>query len=397
MTSIERSYASRLYPRLAVLALGLFVVGTNAFVIAGLLQQIAKTLGVRPSDVSYSITFYSLIVAILAPVMSITLARVSRTTLMAAGLLVVAAGTVIAASAPTLEVFTAGRIVAAFGGAALVPTATAAAAMMSSPERRGRAIGFVAAGFTASTAFGAPIGTALASVSSWRVPMYGIAGLAVLAALAVALFVRDVPLGAAASLRHRLAVLGNPRLLLGLAATLLAVCGFNIVYIFSGAIAAPATGGDGGVLAILLLAYGVAGILGNTIAGRLIDRFGSLRVGLIAIAVDALLLLALPFVVSNFGITAVLFALWGFAVNAGTLPLQHRLVQIDPATSAIALSWFSTALYAGIALAPVLGAEVLGLGNAEAVPVIGAVVTLLAAVAFGLGFVGRRAAALSAT
>ena len=37
MTSVERSYGTRLYPRLAVLALGLFVVATNAFVIAGLL------------------------------------------------------------------------------------------------------------------------------------------------------------------------------------------------------------------------------------------------------------------------------------------------------------------------------------------------------------------------
>jgi len=72
-------------------------------------------------------------------VISITMSRVSRATLMAAGLLLVAAGTVIAASAPTLEVFTLGRVVAAFGGAALVPTATAAAAMMASPERRGRA------------------------------------------------------------------------------------------------------------------------------------------------------------------------------------------------------------------------------------------------------------------
>ena len=34
----------------ALLALGLFVVGTNAFVIAGLLPDIASTLGVRPAD-----------------------------------------------------------------------------------------------------------------------------------------------------------------------------------------------------------------------------------------------------------------------------------------------------------------------------------------------------------
>ena len=136
MTSIEQSYAApRLYPRLTILTVGLFVVGTNAFVIAGLLPEIADSLGVHASDVSYAITFYALIVGILAPAVSITLSKVSRTTLMSVGLVLVGVGTVIAASAPTLELFILGRIVAAVGGAALVPTATAAAAMMATPDR----------------------------------------------------------------------------------------------------------------------------------------------------------------------------------------------------------------------------------------------------------------------
>src|ERR1700709_2450382 len=119
MTNVELSYSGRLYPRLAVLALGLFVVATNAFVIAGLLPNIAATFGVHPSDVSYSITWYAVIVAVAAPAISILLPRVSRTTLMALGLVLVAIGTVVAAASPTLLVFTLGRVIAAFGGAAL--------------------------------------------------------------------------------------------------------------------------------------------------------------------------------------------------------------------------------------------------------------------------------------
>jgi len=101
---------------------------------------------------------------------------------------------------------------------------------------------------------------------------------------------------------------------------------------------APATGGNGSLLALLLLIYGVSGILGNLIAGRLTDRFGSRRVGGVALAAMAVLLALIPFASSNLVAIAIVFCVWGVAVNAITLPVQHRLVEIDPATSAIALS-----------------------------------------------------------
>ncbi|MDF2442517.1 MAG: transporter, family, inner rane transport protein, partial [Subtercola sp.] len=136
MTNIEQSYSARRTGgwlpdgRLVLLAIGLFVVGTNAFVIAGLLPDIAATLGVGASEVSYSITAYAIVVAVAAPAVAMLLPRVSRTTLMAAGLVLIALGTVLAAASTTLPLFTAGRVLAALGGAALVPAATAAAASL---------------------------------------------------------------------------------------------------------------------------------------------------------------------------------------------------------------------------------------------------------------------------
>lgn len=245
MTSIEQSYAHRLTPRLAVLAVGLFVVATNAFVIAGLLPSIASSFDVSADQVSYSISYYAIVVAVAAPAISILLPRLSRTTLMATGTALVAVGTVIAAAAPGLEVFTAGRLVAAFGGAALVPAATAAAAALAPVERRGRAIAFVAVGFTAASAFGAPLGTALATVGGWRMPLFALAGLAVLVSVAIVFFVRGVPVGHAVSVRRRFATLADPRILLTLAAALLVFCGFNAVYIFSSAVTSQATGDTG--------------------------------------------------------------------------------------------------------------------------------------------------------
>ncbi len=392
MTSVEPSYTTgSLYSRWAVLAAGLFLVGTNAFVIAGVLPEIAHELHVTTADASYSITLYAIVVAVVAPAISILVPRWSRTRLMFVGLAVVAVGTVLAASAPDIVVFTIGRVVAALGGAALVPTATAAAAALAPANRRGQAIAFVGVGFTLSTAVGSPLGTAIAAATDWRIPLYGVAGLAVVLLPILALLVRGVPTAAPISLGRRFAVLKDSRILLPLVATLLVVAGFNIVYIFSAAV----TGFQGTPLAILLLVYGLFGVVGNMVAGPLTDRFGSRAIATVFFALEGAALLALVFLGGDFLPIVIVFAVWGISAFASVVPVQHRLVGVDQETAAVAISWFSTAMYVGIATAPLLGAAAIGTGDVALVPLIGAVVTALALVAFQLGFSLRRRRAAS--
>jgi DHA1 family inner membrane transport protein len=386
VTAIEQSYAPmrEIVLKLGILAFGLFVVGTNAFVIAGLLPQIASTLGVTPTDVSYSITFYALVVAVVAPVISITLARMSRSTLMASGLALIAVGTALAALSHDIELFTLGRMIAGAGGAALVPSATAAATAVVPPHRRGTAIAFVSAGFTLSTAVGAPLGTAIGSVGGWELPLWALAGLAVLLVPAVLVGVRGIPLSPPATFRRRLGALRDRPLVFTLLAGLLMFASFNSVYIFSSEITRTATGGSQGLLSILLFGYGIAGIVGNVISGPLTDRLGSRGFGLATLLIQLALLSLLPVLDGSFVGTLVLFIVWGVTAFASGVPLQHRLVEIDPANAGIALSWWATATYLGIAVAPLLGAGALA-ADVQLVPVVGAA---LAAVSIGLFLLG---------
>ncbi|MFC5501331.1 MFS transporter [Lysinimonas soli] len=392
MTDIEQSYAPmrQVLMKLGILAFGLFIVGTNAFVIAGLLPQIARALRVTPEVVSYSITFYALVVAIVAPTISILLSRVSRTILMASGLGLIAVGTALAAASTGIEAFTIGRMIAGIGGAALVPTATAAATALVPPARRGTAIAFVSAGFTLSTAIGAPLGTAIGASGGWELPLWALAGLSALLVPAVLLGVRDIPLSVPASLGRRLASLRDGRLTLTLFAGLFIFAAFNSVYIFSSSVTGTATDGDGTLLAALLFGYGLAGIVGNVFAGPLTDRLGARVFGTIALAVQVALLALLPLLDGSFLWTMVLFVVWGLTAFASAVPLQHRLVDIDPAKAGIALSWWASATYLGVAVAPLLGASALAIG-VPFVPVIGAVLAVVSLGLFQFGYRARRA------
>jgi DHA1 family inner membrane transport protein len=392
MTSVKQSYQGTT-GKLVLLALALFVAATNAFVIAGLLPDIATALGATPAGVSYSITSYALVVAVASPLVSIALARVSRTLLMTAGLAVFALGTAIATAGDTLPLFFLGRSLSGLGAAALVPTATAAAAALAAPERRGRALALVGAGFTLATAVGAPLGTALGGAAGWQLPMWILVGAGAALAAVLPFAVRDVPISPPVPLRQRLAPLADRRILAPLGTTLLMVAAFNVVYIFSATVTGAATGGSSTLLAALLLAYGLAGIVGNVVAGPMSDRFGSRTTAVLALGGQSAALVALALVAGSYAGSMVVFAVWGVAAFAMTIPIQHRLVAVAPQAAGISLSWFSTAMYLGIAVAPPLGAAALAAGGPAALPIAGALASAAALAVFLGGFARRRPAA----
>lgn len=80
------------------------------------------------------------------------------------------------------------------------------------------------------------------------------------------------------SLCHFVAPLGDARVLLTLLTTWLVYAGLFLVYTYIGSSFDRATGGDARVLAALLLLWGVAATVGNVLAGRLTDRYGSRRI-----------------------------------------------------------------------------------------------------------------------
>jgi len=394
MTFIEQSYSLRgAYLRIALIAAALFVVGTNAFVIAGVLPQIATGLGATTSSVSYSISWYAIVVAVLAPVFSVLFARASRAVLMGSGMALIAAGIALSALAGDLAIFTVGRIVAAFGGAALMPVAMAVAPTLVPPEQRGRALGVVGLGFMLATAVGSPLGTALAELGSWRLALGVLAALAAVLALALVLLTRDVPTGVVPGVLARFAVLRDTRIGLALLTTLLFTAAFNMVYIFSSAVTRGVTGGSGTALATLLLVFGVAGLVGNWLGGSLTDRFGARPTALAALAAAVVSLVALSGAAGSYLGTVVLFGVWGLATASALVPIQHRLVDVDPAVAGVSLSWYSTAMYLGIALAPVVGASLLPYGAAW-LDLAGAVAAAAALVVFALGYAVRRRVAV---
>ncbi len=153
---------------LLVLAAGAFAVGTDTFVIAGILPAIAHGVGVSVSWAGALMTGFALTYAVGAPVLSVTFGRLPRRGLLVAALTGFAIANALAAVAPSFALLMVARVVAALAAALFTPTASALAAELAPPGRRGRALAAVAIGLTVAQVAGVPLGSLAGSLLGWR-------------------------------------------------------------------------------------------------------------------------------------------------------------------------------------------------------------------------------------
>lgn len=342
--------------RLLVLAVGMFAIGTDSFVIAGILPEVTQSLGVSIAVAGQMVTVYALSFAVLSPVIAAAAAHWPRKRLLLAGLAVFVIGNLVTAIAPTIEWVLASRFVAGLGAAMFSPTATATAASLVPAEKRARALAIVVAGLSGATALGSPLGTFIGGLGDWRATMWFVTVVGAVATVGVYVLLPAVPPLPAVSLRARLGPLKDIRVALTLLTTLVAYSGFFAVYTYLGVAFDRATGGRPEVLAALLLLWGIAATAGNLAAGYFTDRFGNRMIvnGSLAIAVANFALM--PWSSADLWSSALALVVWGICGWGLLVPQQHRLISLSPASASLLLGLNSAALYVGVSAAGLIGA-----------------------------------------
>ncbi|ONK13671.1 MFS transporter [Streptomyces sp. MP131-18] len=373
-----------------VLALGVFVVGTGEFVLAGLLPMLSASLDVPMAVAGQVITAFALSCAIAAPVLTALSANWPRRRVLLFSVFTYLVGSIGTALAPSYAVVLMAQIVAAVGVGVFVPTASVTAAALVPAERRGRAIATTVTGFTVAVAFGAPLGTMLGELLGWRTTLWFAAALAALGMLGIlVLLPRDLSVPAPTGLRRRLRPLAQGRILAVLGTTLIGFTAVYIPYTYIGAVFEPATSGDGVRLSILMFVLGAIGTVGNLAAGTLADRIGSRHVVAAALTWLLVSLLVLPFATSHFAAAVGLILCYGVAAFAITTPQQHRLLALEPGSASVLVSLNQAVLYLAIALSGAVG----GIGIAwVGTNNLSLIAAALAALALGLSHLATRLA-----
>jgi len=342
-----------------MLAVGMFAIGTDNFVVAGILRGVAESLDTTIGLAGQMVTVYALSFAVMAPVMAAVAGGWPRKLLLVSALGIFVAGNVISALATDLNTVLFSRALAGLGAAMFVPTALGVGALLGEPARRGRALSTVTAGLATATALGVPIGTFIGGLGSWRTTLWFVAVLGAVSMAGVWTMLRSVPRPPRVTLRERLAPLGDVRIAMTLLTSLFAFGGFLMVYTYAGAVLEPVTGGDERKLAGLLLVWGVAATAGNMLAGRLVDRFDSRKVIVAGLGLAIVNFCLLPWTVGHAWSATISLVIWGVIGWGLLVPQQHRLVAFASQAAPLALALNNTATYAGVACSGMLGGVVL--------------------------------------
>jgi predicted MFS family arabinose efflux permease len=356
-----------------LLAVGSFAIGTDAFVIAGVLPTVAGEFDVSVSQAGLLVTVFALVYAVSAPLLAVATSNRRQARVLSSALLVFTAANLLAALAPSYATLMVARAVAAAAAALYIPTASAVAAALVSEARRGRALAVVYGGTTLATALGVPIGTAIASPLGWRATFALVATLGLLATVGLYARLRDVPGSPVASLRARVAVARRGSVLISLALTVLVMGGAFSIYTYIGAVLHRSAHATGTKLSLLLLAWGVSSAIGNALGGRMADRFGSSAViafGLTGLGLDFALLAAGG--LRGTALTVAWLAVWGVTGWSYVPAVQHRLVGTAPDAPTVALSLNASAIYVGVAVGGAVGGATLDAGGTHALGLLGA-------------------------
>lgn len=350
------------------LTLGAFAIGTEGFMIAGLLPVMARDLNVSIAATGLLVTAFSLAYAVGAPVIAVLSAGLERRRLLAIGMSGFSIANVIAALSSDYVGLLVARLLLALSAACFMPAASGYAVASSRPEQRGRALSIVTTGLTLAIIAGVPLGVLIGDGFGWRTTFFAVAGLAAVSLIGIVAALPPQLPDAAPAWDERLALAKRWDTLSVLATSVLTVAGTFTIYTYVGVFLFNVAGLGPRALALALLGFGIASAIGSLVGGAAADRFGArltvaLCGGLASIAYTVLWLGAE--IEPGRAIVIVLPAilLWGAASWALMTAQQVRLVAIMPALAEVSLSLNSSAIYLGSAIGAAMGAVVIADGD----------------------------------
>ncbi|MEV0995022.1 Cmx/CmrA family chloramphenicol efflux MFS transporter [Nonomuraea sp. NPDC050202] len=256
-----------------ILGLSIFAQGTSELMLAGLLPELARDLGVSVPDAGLLISAFAIGMLVGAPVLAVVTLRWPRRTVLLAFLGLFALSHVAGALTSSYGVLFATRVVGAFVYAGFWAVAASTAIGLVPANARAKAMSVLAGGLTVATVIGLSAGTVIGQHLGWRAAFWAVAALSALAGIGV---FATIPGGrpdrdSTPRVSDELRALARPALWLAYGTTALTTGALLSSFSYLSPLLTDVTGLDPAWVPAVLGLYGVGALIGITIGGRIAD------------------------------------------------------------------------------------------------------------------------------
>ena len=350
----DGSHAGRRFVPTALM-FGNLVTGCSVLAPAGMLIELSSDLGVTVTTAGLLITFGAAMLCIDSPLTAWLTSWIDRRTLLTATLAVLALTNAASALAPDYTTLLVIRLIMLAVGSLYTPQAAGTAALIVPPQKRGSTIAYVFLGWSLAAAIGLPLITFVASRYGWRAVYGGIGAIGAFSFLFLAWRLPRGLLGARVDLKTWVEVGRNRMILMLLLITTLQMSGQFVVFTFMGPLLTKLTHVGPDAVALVFALYGVAGLIGITIATRIVDSWGAYKTSLLFTALLLSGVTGWALGAGTYPLMAGGVAIWGLGFASTNSMQQVRLVGAAPALASVSVSLNTSVLYIGQAVGSAIG------------------------------------------
>lgn len=255
-----------------ILILSVFAAITTEMGIVGVLPQITEKFQITTSQAGLLISIFALIVAICGPFITLIFSGFNRKSLLLMIMFILTITNTVNAYSSSFGLTLLFRIIPALFLALLISLAISVAIKLAPPEQKAKASAKVFAGVTTGLVLGVPITSFLAEQVSLQWAFLFGAVISVVSFLGIAVLMPTMPIEEKLSYGKQISILGKLPVWLNLLAVTFIFATMFSVYSYFADYIIQITNVQGGWVSILLMIFGLFGLVGNFLFSNLLQK-----------------------------------------------------------------------------------------------------------------------------
>lgn len=337
-----------------VLTLGAFGIINTEMGVIGILPYIADHFHISVSKAGWLVSLFALTVAISGPTMPLLFSGINRKKAMLLVLGIFVLGNIISIFTSNFAIAIIARVIPAIFHPIYFSAAFTMAANSVSKEDAPKAVSKVFIGVSAGMVLGVPIASFLASTVSFQLSMTFFTVINAIVFIATWALFPSMPVTERLSYGAQLSVLKKPITWLSIIAVLLLNSAVFGVYSYLAEYLKSVTNLSGQLISFMLVLYGVANIIGNIIAGKLLTKNAIKTVVVFPFALGVVYII-LFFTGQFTWPMAIMTLVWGIFAGIGTNINQYWISSAAPEAPDFANGLFLSSVNLGTTIGTAVG------------------------------------------